>query len=570
MRRSAPASPLNVDIGEQRRFGMARTELDDYKRVRKAHGGTVNDVVLATVAGALRAWLLTRGEPVTATTTLRAMVPVSVRTEDQQGALGNRVSSYFVDLPVGEPNPVMRLHQVSYAMKAHKETGQSVGADAIIALSGFAPPTIHSAAARLASGFTKRLFNVVVTNVPGPQFPLYAAGARMLAAYPVVPLAKGQAVSIGLTSYDGGVYYGLNADRDAMPDVDVLASLIEDSLAELVDTGAMGPSMSDRAQPRRGLVLGAGGVLGAAWSIGALRALGRTRGFDPREAEVIIGTSAGSVVGAALGAGISVQTLVNHQRGIVEDGDPVIEYDAEVDTGGALPPRPKLGIGSRSLLLRAARHPRRYPPLAALAALAPHGRGSLDAVGEMITALTPDVEWSPHANLWVIAMDYDTGRRVAFGRAGAPRARLSEAVMASCAIPGWFAPVTIDGRRYVDGGTWSPTSLDLLAGRGLDEVFVLSPMTSFSYDEPDSVVGRLERRFRRVVTRRLLREATKVRRTGTRVTLLGPGREDLEAIGVNLMDPARRERVLDTSLRTSAAALVAVDDGATAGLGVAG
>jgi len=233
--RAAPPSPFNVDIGEQRRFGMAKTDLDDYKRVRKTYGGTVNDVVLATVAGALRAFLLMRGEPVNASTTLRAMVPVSVRADDQQGALGNRVSSYFVDLPVGEPNPVIRLHQVSYAMKAHKESGQSVGADAIIALSGFAPPTIHATAARLASGMTKRLFNLVVTNVPGPQFPLYAAGARMLEAYPVVPLAKGQGVCIGLMSYDGGVYYGLNADRDAMPDVDVLATCIEEALAELVE-----------------------------------------------------------------------------------------------------------------------------------------------------------------------------------------------------------------------------------------------------------------------------------------------------------------------------------------------
>ena len=234
MARPAPASPLNVPIGEQRRFGMAATELDDYKWVRKVHGGTVNDVVLATVAGALRSWLLTRGEAVTPTTTIRAMVPVSVRGEGQE--MGNRVSSYFVDLPVGEGNPVMRLHQVSFAMRGHKESGQSVGADALVQMSGFAPPTIHSLGARVASSFTRRLFNLVVTNVPGPQFPLYAAGARMLSMYPVVPLAKGQAVSIGLTSYDGGVFYGLNADRDAMPDVDVLASLIEESLAELVGT----------------------------------------------------------------------------------------------------------------------------------------------------------------------------------------------------------------------------------------------------------------------------------------------------------------------------------------------
>jgi diacylglycerol O-acyltransferase / wax synthase len=233
--RPAPASPLNARIGEQRRFGMAATDLDDYKRVRKAHGGTVNDVVLAVVSGALRSWLMTRGESVTPTTTLRAMVPVSVRG-DGDAAAGNRVSSYFVDLLVGEGNSVMRLHQVSFAMRGHKESGQSVGADTIVSLSGFAPPTLHSLGARVASSMTRRLFNVVVTNVPGPQFPLYAAGARMLQMYPVVPLAKGQALSIGLTSYDGGVYYGLNADRDAMPDVDVLAGLLEESLAELVGT----------------------------------------------------------------------------------------------------------------------------------------------------------------------------------------------------------------------------------------------------------------------------------------------------------------------------------------------
>ena len=232
--RPAPGSPLNVAIGEQRRFGMARTDLDDYKKVRKAHGGTVNDVVLATVAGALRTWLLTRGEAVTPTTTIRAMVPVSVRAEGDGGHLGNRVSSYFVDLPVGEGNAVMRLHQVSFAMRAHKDSGQSVGADALVQLSGFAPPTLHSLGARAASGFTRRLFNLVVTNVPGPQFPLYAAGARMLEMYPVVPLAKGQAVSVGVTSYCGGVFFGLNADRDAMPDIDVLSACLEESLAELV------------------------------------------------------------------------------------------------------------------------------------------------------------------------------------------------------------------------------------------------------------------------------------------------------------------------------------------------
>jgi hypothetical protein len=121
-------------------------------------------------------------------------------------------------------------------MKGHKESGQAIGADTLVRLTGFAPPTIHSAAARLASGLSRRLFNVVVTNVPGPQFPLYAAGAQMIDCYPVVPLAKGQAVTIGLTSYNGGVYYGMNCDRDSMPDIDVLAGCIEESLAELLGT----------------------------------------------------------------------------------------------------------------------------------------------------------------------------------------------------------------------------------------------------------------------------------------------------------------------------------------------
>jgi WS/DGAT/MGAT family acyltransferase len=238
--RPAPSSPLNAGISEQRRYGMARTSLDDYKLIRKEHGGTINDVVLATVAGALRGWLLFRGESVTAATTVRAMVPVSVRGGDEVGLLGNRVSAVFIDLPVGEPSPVMRLSQVSYAMKGHKESGQSVGADALVALSGFAPPTLHAMGARLANGLTRRLFNLVVTNVPGPQVSLYADGAKLLEMYPVVPLGSGQAVSIGLTSYDGGVYYGLNADRDAMSDVDVLATLIEESLAELVAVSMAG------------------------------------------------------------------------------------------------------------------------------------------------------------------------------------------------------------------------------------------------------------------------------------------------------------------------------------------
>jgi NTE family protein len=157
--------------------------------------------------------------------------------------------------------------------------------------------------------------------------------------------------------------------------------------------------------------------------------------------------------------------------------------------------------------------------------------------------------------VWVIAMDYSGGRRVAFGREGAPPAGLAAAVTASCAIPGWYAPTAISGRDYVDGGTTSPTSLDLLAGRGLDQVYVLAPMASFAYDRPRSPVARAERRLRRTVTQRVLAEASKVRAAGGEVTLLGPGPEDLRVIGANLMDPRRRTAVLATSLRTSAEAL---------------
>jgi diacylglycerol O-acyltransferase len=230
----APNSPLNATRGRQRRVAVARADLEDLKAVRRAHGGTVNDVLLTVVTGALRDWLLSRGAAVVASTSVRALVPVSVQGDEQE-APGNRVASYLVDLPVGEPNPRVRLARLSYAMRSVARSGRSVGADALIALTGFAPPTLHALGARAAKGLSRRMFNLVITNVPGPQVPLYAAGARMLEVFPVVPLVRGQGLSIGMTSYDGRVYVCLNADRDTVGDVDLLADLIEQELAQLVE-----------------------------------------------------------------------------------------------------------------------------------------------------------------------------------------------------------------------------------------------------------------------------------------------------------------------------------------------
>lgn len=313
--------------------------------------------------------------------------------------------------------------------------------------------------------------------------------------------------------------------------------------------------MSTGPGPRRGLVLGAGGVLGAAWTIGALQAIAEVEGVDASTADVIVGTSAGSVLAALLGSGLTVADLLDHQRGMPLPHELGVDWSYDSATGGALPPRPRLSVGSPALLRRTVAHPRQLPPLAVLAALTPPGTGTLAEVGRTVAAVAGKDGWSRHPGVLVVAMDYDSGRRVAFGRDGSPRARIDQAVMASCAIPGWYAPVSIGGRRYVDGGTLSTTSVDLLARDQLDEVYVLAPMAAFVSDSPRHIAARLERRIRRRVTRRLLAEAQKVSRSGTSVTVLAPGPEDLAEIGANLMDPSRRLAVLETSLRTSAQAL---------------
>lgn len=307
---------------------------------------------------------------------------------------------------------------------------------------------------------------------------------------------------------------------------------------------------------RRGLVLGGGGVLGAAWMVGALQALQDETGVDVREFDEFVGTSAGSVLVALLGAGVSVGDLVVHQRGGELTSGPLagFHFDYERASGGARPMRPRPGLGSTELLIRNARTLRQLPPTAVLSALLPEGRGNLAAVGALIRHVVPH-GWVDRADVTVVALDYDTGERTPFGRPGAQQASLAEAVMASCAIPGWYHPVRIGDHRFIDGGAWSSTNLDLLAGHELDEVFVLAPQVSFDPDAPTQWTTRLERQWRSRVTRRVIREVDTVHRLGTEVTVLGPGTADLEAIGGNLMDVSRRPSVIETSLRTSAVAL---------------
>jgi diacylglycerol O-acyltransferase / wax synthase len=231
------SSPLSGPLSQQRLVVSACRSLAEHRRVRDAHGTTVNDVVVATVSGALRSWLMTRAESLGGLKQVRALVPVSVHDQELEAtSLGTQIAPYFVDLPVSEPSPVVRLHQVSYAFTAHKETGRAVAANRIAGIAGFAPSTFHAIGSRLAFEQHRRGFQLTVTNVPGPQFPLYAAGARMEQTYPVPPLLPGHALAIGVTSYDGNVFYGVTTDRDLMPDAEVFATCLNEALDELLDT----------------------------------------------------------------------------------------------------------------------------------------------------------------------------------------------------------------------------------------------------------------------------------------------------------------------------------------------
>jgi WS/DGAT/MGAT family acyltransferase len=235
---AAPPSPFNTRIGPHRRFTWVDADLSQFKAIKNSLGGTVNDVVLASVAGALGGYMRLHGEP-TDDVELRAMVPVSIRADIERGALGNRVAAMWAALPVGVADPVARLHTITDEMRGVKQSGQAVGAEMLTRLSGFAPPTIMAQAARLQA--RQRLFNLVVTNVPGPQFPLYLLGRELQAIYPMVPLAENTALGIAILSYNGQLNFGLVADYDALSDVEVLADELRASIEELA-AAAGGPA----------------------------------------------------------------------------------------------------------------------------------------------------------------------------------------------------------------------------------------------------------------------------------------------------------------------------------------
>jgi diacylglycerol O-acyltransferase / wax synthase len=224
----APPSPLNRKVGPNRRFGMTEAPVQTFKDIKNALGGTVNDVILTTVAGALHRLFRSRREP-TRDRVLRAMVPVSVRAESEAG--GNRVSSIFVDLPIGPIGAKKRLALIREETKHLKESHYAVGAEFIMNVGMWAPPTIHAMAARLAA--RSRVINLVVSNVPGPQIPMYIGGAKLLAQYPFMPIAESMGLSIAVTSLAGTMAFGVTTDWDTLPDIDLLVEGIDESLAEL-------------------------------------------------------------------------------------------------------------------------------------------------------------------------------------------------------------------------------------------------------------------------------------------------------------------------------------------------
>jgi NTE family protein len=315
--------------------------------------------------------------------------------------------------------------------------------------------------------------------------------------------------------------------------------------------------MAKSGDAKVGLVLGAGGVLGGAWLTGALHAIASETGWDPGSADYVVGTSAGSMVGALVACGVPPWFMVAHSSGEqfagLTDvrGQPASNADRSAGASFKLHRgAPALGPGSWRLALSSLARPYRYSPGAILAGWLPLGPISTGPLEDTVrrACATP---WAPHPNFWSVAVDYRTGRRVAFGREGSPPAQLPAAVAASCAIPGFFRAVEIDGRRYVDGGLRSTSNLDILENERPDLVIALNPMSSLHAGATRTLGERVAFTIRQNAGRRLGSEASTLRAAGTEVLLIQPTVHDLDVMGTNLMSRSRRHEVIEMAVRTT-------------------
>jgi NTE family protein len=311
---------------------------------------------------------------------------------------------------------------------------------------------------------------------------------------------------------------------------------------------------------RIGLVLGAGGVLGASWMIGALDALESETGWRTAEADRIVGTSSGAVIGSLIASGLEPAYMAAYASGRSLDAFAEAEQRAERQaarsdaTGSelrlerALPP---VGPGSWRLAVSTLLHPTSHPPALLLAGWLPRGFISTQPIRELVERFVPG-DWPDHDSFWAVAADYGNGKRVALGREDAPSATVGEAVAASCAIPGFYHPVEIDGRRYVDGGIHSASNLDLLCDDELDLVVCVNPMSSLVAAVGSSPAARLGALVRAATGRRLIQEARQLRERGTNVVVLQPGKDDVALMGLNLMSGSRRLAVMEQARKSVA------------------